>query len=209
MTPEEKLFEEWKQKFMAVIRQEARAQGWLNNASHLHPAKYTEIGDRVLHWMKINPAPPNPHAKLPKLPHAHVPPAGPSVHGVGNMNNKVDHAIMAYRNFRPRGVSSLETLVLLGGMTAAGIALKVGIFAAKWAIEDKMWELADRHFINPALTAVSYARIPQTRAQLDYYYMNYCDTSIGRVANYGLTPKLMSKEDWCWQEYGIDMSVLK
>ncbi|HEX8638973.1 MAG TPA: hypothetical protein VF692_12970 [Pyrinomonadaceae bacterium] len=51
--------------------------------------------------------------------------------------------------------------------------------------------------------------MPATRAELHYAYMQYFDFKVASVANYGLTPQLMMSEaDFCWSEYGIDMSVL-
>lgn len=187
---------------MAYIRQQANAEGWLRNASHLHPDKFTDIGQRVDRWLKENPAPPNPHQKPPAVKPPVSKPPSHGVHGVGNMNKQIEHAQMMHRfNRGKQGTSSLGVLLTLGGATLAGAALKMGVLATKWYLEETITDYV--------VNSVNYARMPVNRAQLDYAYMCYCDYSLARVANYGITPQLLSKEEWCWREYGIDMSVLR
>lgn len=204
-------WEEWVKRFKAFIEHEAKAQGWIDQASHLHPNKFKDIGERVSEWVKRNPAPPNPHQR-PKVPVHTPPPHAPLSPQRAEQLDQGMQRIRYLRNLRkgPPGRSSLGVIALLGGMTAGGfaLALKLGVVAVKWYVEEKAWEAAERNFINPVFEAASYARMPATKSQLRYRYMQYCDFKVGSVANYGITPQLMSEADFCWMEYGVDMSVL-
>jgi len=219
MTSEE-LWNNWVRRLKNFVENEILSKGHVNLACHLHPNKYKSIGDRVKNdFLKNDPAPPNPKKRLkkpiPPTPPVVQPPHGPSVHGTGNMNKQIKQAQTFYHPPRFRGgggrggSSLLSTLVLLGtGTGAAAATWKLGVIVMRWYVEEKIWEAAERNFINPVLEAVDYARMPATKMEVHYWYMQYCSFAIGSVANKGGTPQLMSEDDYCWLEYGILLSVL-
>lgn len=215
-------FYEWVKRFQAQIELQITHGSWIKNASNFNSHKLTDLGERVAEWIKKNPAPPNPHLKL-KIPIPEPPIYVPKVLGLGNRNKQIEEARMANQlmenarwaeRFRKgrQGSSSLGAILALGTMTgAAGILLKIGAFALKWYIEDKIFEAFERNIISPVTDSIGYAMMPQTKAQLHCEYLKYCDA---KFTNYsftkcGIYPQIESEEEYCWNTHGINMSVLR
>ena len=207
---------QWKASLMKELEALKKQESWIVKMRDYSGPHFEGVGKTLKEWVKKNPPPVHSGVK-PILPARPLPPPGPGPKATGDITHDIRRLqrdwhgwgghVKDMRNLH-RGEEGTTTLATLLVMGATPPLLKIGAVAVKLIIEEAGYRVGE-HVLDKAMKAIDEARTPATRKQFDALYRNYVDWKVCSVANYGITPEVQSAEDYCWNEYGIDISVLK